>query len=80
MKIKKDGEMSSRQAARFIEMYENAIRNGEQWAHDVFLHRGTEKYQRTLETLNKAFEIQAIQMVIKPLPPKVGAPVRKISR
>ncbi len=72
--------MSSRQAARFIEMYENAIRNGEQWAHDVFLHRGTEKYQRTLETLNKAFEIQAIQMVIKPLPPKVGAPVRKISR
>ena len=61
------GEMSERQAARIIEMFENASRNGEQWAHDVFLHRGTEKYEEHLSKLNEAFGIKSIQTVVKPL-------------
>lgn len=66
MKIK-NGEMSPRQAARLIEMYENAMRNGEQWMHDVLLHRGTDKYEESLLTLNEAFRIQAKPTVVKPL-------------
>jgi hypothetical protein len=63
----KNGEMSERQAARMIEMYENAMRNGEQWAHDVLLHRGTAKYEESIMTLNEAFDITRKQIVIKPL-------------
>jgi hypothetical protein len=66
MKLK-NGEMSERQAARIIEMYENASRNGEQWAHDVFLHRGTDKYEDHLNKLNEAFGIKSIPTVVKPL-------------
>jgi hypothetical protein len=62
-----NGEMSERQAARIIEMFENASRNGEEWAHDVFLHRGTEKYEESLIKLNEAFAIRSIQTVVKPL-------------
>ena len=63
----KNGEMSERQAARMIEMYENAMRNGEQWAHDVLLHRGTPKYAESILTLNEAFYITRKQVVIRPL-------------
>lgn len=63
----KNGEMSERQAARMIEMYENAMRNGEQWAHDVLLHRGTPKYAESILTLNEAFYITRKQIVIRPL-------------
>jgi hypothetical protein len=66
MKIEK-GEMSEKQAARIIEMYDNAMRNGETWAHDVLLHRGTEKYERSLTTLNEAFDVKAIPTVVKAL-------------
>lgn len=59
--------MSEKQAARMIEMYENAMRNGEQWTHDVLLHRGTPKYEESIMTLNEAFEITRKQIVIKPL-------------
>ena len=62
-----NGEMSERQAARIIEMYENASRNGEEWAHDVFLHRGTEKYEEHINKLNEAFGIRSIPTVVKPL-------------
>jgi hypothetical protein len=65
----KNGEMSERQAARMIEMYDNAMRNGEQWAHDVLLHRGTAKYEESIMTLNEAFYITRKQIVIKPLEP-----------
>jgi hypothetical protein len=63
----KTGELSERQAARIIEMYENAMRNGEEWAHDVFLHRGTEKYAQSISTLNEAFAIKSLQTVIQAL-------------
>lgn len=66
----KNGEMSERQAGRIIEMYENASRNGEEWAHDVFLHRGTDKYEHHLNQLNEAFGVKSIQTVIKPLKAK----------
>ncbi len=63
----KTGELSERQAARIIEMYENAMRNGEEWAHDVFLHRGTDKYENSINTLNEAFAIKSLQTVIQAL-------------
>ncbi len=63
----KTGELSERQAARIIEMYENAMRNGEQWAHDVFLHRGTDKYEKSINTLNEAFAIKSLHTVIQAL-------------
>jgi hypothetical protein len=72
----KTNEMSERQAARMIEMYENAMRNGEQWAHDVLLHRGTPKYEQSLEKLNEAFGIKAMQTVVKP----VKFPAKPLSR
>jgi hypothetical protein len=65
----KNGEMSERQAARMIEMYENAMRNGEQWTHDVLFHRGTAKYEESIMTMNEAFDITRKQIVIKPLEP-----------
>jgi tRNA1(Val) A37 N6-methylase TrmN6 len=68
-KNKNAGEMSERQAERILETFENGSRNGKQWAHDVVLHRGTEKYQQSIETLNEAFRVKSINTVIKPLPP-----------
>ena len=63
----KSGEMSVRKAERILETFENGCRNGEQWAHDVVLHRGTEKYQASIDTLNDAFRIKSIARTIVPL-------------
>lgn len=70
MKRKIGGELTERQAVRVIEMYENGARNGEEWAHDVCLHRGTEKYERCLSTLNEAFKITNQDRVIAARPSK----------
>lgn len=59
--------MSVRQAERIIEIFENGSKNGNEWAHDVCLHRGTEKYEKSIDTLNEAFRLKAIDIVIKPL-------------
>lgn len=64
----KDGEMSIRKAERILETFENGSKNGEQWAHDVVLHRGTEKYQASIDLLNDAFRVKSIPRVIVPLP------------
>jgi hypothetical protein len=58
------GEMSMKQAERIIEEFENGSRNGEQWAHDVCLHRGTLKYEQCIVTLKEAFQILSIPRVI----------------
>ena len=71
--MKQDEGMSEKQAARIIEQFENGTRNGEQWAHDVCLHRGTEKYERSLALLNEAFRIKCIDRQIEPLPLENGA-------
>ena len=65
---KYDEEMTEKQAARIIETYDNASRNGEEWAHDVFLHRGTEKYERSIAELNEAFRLKEINKTVKQLP------------
>lgn len=65
-------ELSERQAERIIEQFENGSRNGEQWAHDVCLHRGTEKYEKSLVILNEAFKIKSINRLILPLPAENG--------
>lgn len=62
------GELSEKQAERIIEQFENGSKNGEAWAHDVCLHRGTEKYERSLLTLNEAFRVKSIARCILPLP------------
>ncbi len=62
-----NGEMTVRQAERILEIFENGSKNGEQWAHDVVLHRGTEKYQQSIDSLNEAFRLKAIRRVIVPL-------------
>lgn len=72
--------MSERQAERIIETYQNASRNGEEWAHDVFLHRGTEKYEKSLATLNDAFRIKEIDKVVVPQKIVSPTPVRKRMR
>ncbi len=72
--------MSERQAERIIETYQNASRNGEEWAHDVFLHRGTEKYEKSLATLNDAFRIKEIDKVVVPHKVVSPTPVRKRTR
>ena len=77
MKRKENVEMSERQAERIIETYQNAVRNGDEWAHDVFLHRGTEKYEKSLYTLNEAFRIKYIDEVVEPLKSRSAAPLRK---
>jgi tRNA1(Val) A37 N6-methylase TrmN6 len=59
--------MSVRQAERILEIFENGSKNGEQWAHDVVLHRGTDKYQPSIDTLNEAFRIKSIRRIVKPL-------------
>jgi len=77
MKKEKNGWMSDKQADRIIETYQNASRNGEEWAHDVFLHRGTEKYEKSLSTLNEAFRTKYIDRIIQPLKAQAGATLRK---
>ena len=59
--------MSVRQAERILEIFENGSKNGEQWAHDVVLHRGTGKYQQSIDTLNEAFRLKSIPRIVKPL-------------
>ncbi len=66
-KNNKTGEMSERQAERILETYENACKNGKEWTHDVLLHRGTDKYERSIDTLNEAFRVKSIETVIVPL-------------
>lgn len=67
LKRDKNVGMSDKHAERIIETYHNAIKNGEEWAHDVFLHRGTDKYEKSLFTLNEAFRIKYIDRTIEPL-------------
>ncbi len=69
--------MSDKQAERIIETYQNAVRNGEEWAHDVFLHRGTDKYERSLFALNEAFRTKYIDRTIEPLKAQAAATLRK---
>jgi len=66
--MKCNNEMSEKQAERIIEEFENGSRNGEEWAHDVCLHRGTEKYEKSLLILNEAFKIKYVERLIRPLP------------
>jgi hypothetical protein len=75
MKKRSNGEMTERQAERIIEIFDNASRNGEAWAHDVFLHRGTEKYEKSLATLNEAFRLKEIDKRVQQLP---GLPLNQI--
>ena len=70
-------EMSVRQAERIIEMFENGSKNGKEWAHDVCLHRGTEKYEKSIDTLNEAFRLKSIDTIIKPLKGQIPITVRK---
>lgn len=78
--MKHNEEMSERQAERVIEQFENGSRNGEQWAHDVCLHRGTEKYERSLGILNEAFKIKSMDRQIRPLLETGISPFRKKTR
>jgi hypothetical protein len=80
MKKRVDGEMSERQAERIIEIYDNASRNGEEWAHNVFLHRGTEKYEKSIETLNEAFRLKNMDKQIQQLPGVPATKMRKRTR
>ena len=80
MKKKKNPEISERQAERIIETYQNAVRNGEEWAHDVYLRRGTEKYEKSLDLLNEAFRIKYIDKLVLPLKLDPAVPARKRAR
>ena len=80
MKKRIDGDMSEKQAERIIEIYDNASRNGEEWAHNVFLHRGTEKYEKSIETLNEAFRLKNINKQIQQLPGVPETRMRKRTR
>ena len=80
MKKRIDGEMSEKQAERIIEIYDNASRNGEEWAHNVFLHRGTEKYEKSIETLNEAFRLKNINKQVQQLPGVPATRMRKRTR
>jgi hypothetical protein len=80
MKKRIDGEMSEKQAERIIEIYDNASRNGEEWAHNVFLHRGTEKYEKNIETLNEAFRLKNIDKTVQQLPGVPATRIRKRTR
>lgn len=77
MKKRTDGEMTRRQAERIIEIFDNASKNGEEWAHDVFLRRGTEKYEKSLATLNEAFQVKEIDKTVQELP---GAPLTQVRK
>ena len=80
MKRKSNDELTEKQAARIIEIYENGARNGEEWAHDVCLHRGTEKYETSLNVLNEAFRIANSNRVIFPLAQDKNSQIRRIRR
>jgi hypothetical protein len=80
MKKRIDGEMSEKQAERIIEIYDNASRNGEEWAHNVFLRRGTEKYEKSIETLNEAFRLKNINKQVRQLPGLPATRMRKRTR
>lgn len=67
-KNKLNGEMTPRRAERILEMFENGSKNGEQWAHDVVLRRGTDKYQQSIDNLNEAFRVKSIPRIVSPLP------------
>jgi hypothetical protein len=69
--------MTAGQAGRIIETFDNALRNGLEWAHDVFLRRGTDKYERNLAALNEAYKVKEIDKIIQQLP---GEPVTRTSR
>ena len=79
-KNNKTGEMTERQAERILETYENACKNGKQWTHDVLLHRGTDKYEKSIDTLNEAFRVKSIATVIEPLEYVGAIPGRKRRR
>ena len=66
-KVKSEGGMSERQAERILEIFENACKNGKEWAHDVVLFRGTEKYQKSIDRLNEAFRLKLISTIVEPL-------------
>ena len=66
--MKNDDDMSEKRAERLIEQFENGSRNGEEWAHNVCLHRGTDKYEKSLLLLNEAFRIKSIDRIIHPIP------------
>jgi hypothetical protein len=74
----RNGEMSVRQAERIIEIFENGSKNGKEWAHNVCLHRGTEKYEKSIDTLNEAFRLKSINIVIKPMKPSSTMPVKRV--
>lgn len=76
-KNKSNGEMSDRQAERIIEIFENGSKNGKEWAHDVCLHRGTDKYEKSIDTLNEAFRLKSIDIIIEPLKLQDPTPARK---
>lgn len=69
--------MTPRQAERIIEIFDNASKNGEAWAHDVFLRRGTENYEKSLATLNEAFRVKEIRKTVQELP---GLPLTEMRR
>jgi len=77
LKKDKNAGMSDKQADRIIETYQNAIRNGDEWAHDVFLHRGTDKYEKSLFILNEAFRTRYIDCMIQPLKTQAASSLRK---
>jgi hypothetical protein len=77
MKKRTDGEMTRRQAERIIEIFDNASKNGEEWAHDVYLRRGTEKYEQSLATLNEAFHVKEIDKTVQELP---GIPITQMRK
>jgi len=74
------GEMSERQAERLLEMYDNAMKNGVEWAHDVLLNRGTEKYESSIEKLNEAFRMKSIGTIVEPLKTEVIGTTKKSGR
>ena len=78
--MKENAEMSEKQAERVIEEFENGSRNGEEWAHDVCLHRGTAKYEKSIWILNEAFRIKSMNRLIRALPVDSAVPYRKRAR
>lgn len=80
MKREKGAGMSDKQAERIIETYQNAVRNGEEWAHDILLHRGTDKYEKSLFVLNEAFWTKYIDRTIKPLKGPAVSLRKRVSR
>lgn len=81
LEMKHNDGMSEKRAERVIEQFENGSRNSEEWAHNVCLHRGTDRYEQSLLILNEAFKIKNSDRQIQPLPFEKGAtPIRKRTR